>query len=352
MDDVDFKIYVLLPFKDAKIKQKINKENVTFITSFYSWWQFPKNISIIKKMLYFILYLFEPLFMISIYNKLKHIDFDIVHSNTSVIDVGNKIAKKFKKPHIWHFREYTGKHLDFIKGKKASYKYINDSNSQILYISKAIENFYKQNIHINNTKLIYDGINTHKEFERKYIDRTNVKFLFVGTLEENKGQMLAITACGYLKEKNINNYELLLIGGDPTGYSKQILSKAEDLGLEEHIQYLGFCNSVDKLRTEVDVELMCSPNEAFGLVTAEAMAMGNPVIGSNSGATPEIVDKQTGLLYEPNNAKNLSEQMIKFIQNKKLIQEKGKKAKDKIEKNFSIEKHVANILKVYKEVLK
>ena len=56
-----------------------------------------------------------------------------------------------------------------------------------------------------------------------------------------------------------------------------------------------------------DVLLVCSRAEAFGRVTIEAMQASLPIIGSRSGATPELVrDRFNGLLYEPSNTKDLA----------------------------------------------
>ena len=45
-------IYVVVPFKDAKIVQELKKMNINVIVRFYSWWQVPVNVSKIKQMLF------------------------------------------------------------------------------------------------------------------------------------------------------------------------------------------------------------------------------------------------------------------------------------------------------------
>ena len=66
--------------------------------------------------------------------KIKKMNIDVIHSNTSVIDVGAKVAKQLGIKHVWHFREFTGKHLSFIK--KDPYKFINNNTDRVIYISK------------------------------------------------------------------------------------------------------------------------------------------------------------------------------------------------------------------------
>jgi putative colanic acid biosynthesis glycosyltransferase len=54
--------------------------------------------------------------------------------------------------------------------------------------------------------------------------------------------------------------------------------------------------------------------ESFGYVTAESLCLGTPVIGFNKGATPEIVDTESGLLIAHQDKKHLRQAIIEFLQ--------------------------------------
>ena len=54
-------------------------------------------------------------------------------------------------------------------------------------------------------------------------------------------------------------------------------------------------------------------HESFGIVTAEALLLGVPVFGYNGGATPELVDTESGLLVNTLEKKELSDQFQSFI---------------------------------------
>ena len=59
---------------------------------------------------------------------------------------------------------------------------------------------------------------------------------------------------------------------------------------------------------------MASKAETFGMVTIESMAAGTPVIGSNAGGTPELLDDgKRGILFETMNAESLSEAIKHFV---------------------------------------
>ena len=116
---------------------------------------------------------------------------------------------------------------------------------------------------------------------------------------------------------------------------------------------MGQVNNMPALRSEVDVELVCSRAEAFGRVTAEAMMAGLPVIGSNTGGTPElIVEGETGFLYEYNNLDDLVDKMEILITNSKLRNIMGQKAQNYAIEHFTIDRCVDEIEAVYHQVLK
>ena len=102
------------------------------------------------------------------------------------------------------------------------------------------------------------------------------------------------------------------------------------------------------LRKKIDVELVCSRAEAFGRSTVEAMLGGIPVIGCNSGGTPELVkDEITGFLFEYGNYIELSEKMLQFINDKKLVQKMGVAAQEEAKDLYFIDKCASNVYALY-----
>lgn len=349
----NYEIYVVVPFKNAKIVDELKLRNVKIISSFYGWWQYPTNLSFVMKTLWKIIYRFNFISYFRLVRKIKKLNIDVIHTNTSVIDIGCKVAKKLNIPHVWHFREFTSIHLKFIINSSKAYKFINDNGGQLIFISKAVSNFYKENIKNKNCHIVYDGIPKEYYYKKEYQEHKTVNFLLVGTLEENKGQMLAIEACKKLKDENINNFTLTFIGNDPTNYSEKLISKAKEYKLDSKVKYKGFTKNVLNARKKYDVELMCSPKEAFGLVTVEAMFSGNPVIGSNSGATPEIIEDGTnGYLYRLNDSNDLKNKMKKFITKPNLIKKLGLNAQKIATNKFSSKNYYDSIIEIYNNVRK
>ena len=68
-----------------------------------------------------------------------------------------------------------------------------------------------------------------------------------------------------------------------------------------------------------DLIILPTYEETFGLVVAESMMMNVPVIGSNSGGVPEIIQDETnGLMFETRNSDSLAEKVLMIINNKEF----------------------------------
>ena len=100
----DCEITVLVP-SVGELTDSLSKSGIRYIVTSYYQWELPtiKKITqqvkcIIKKLLNIVLF----------YKAYKQIpcDFDLIHSNSSVIHIGDYLSKKLRIPHIWHLREY------------------------------------------------------------------------------------------------------------------------------------------------------------------------------------------------------------------------------------------------------
>lgn len=93
-------------------------------------------------------------------------------------------------------------------------------------------------------------------------------------------------------------------------------------------------------------------NEAFGIVVAEAMSHGLPVIASRIGAIPEIVeDGRTGLLFEPGNAYDLAEKMKLLWNNPELCRQMGRAGKEKVLREYSENVYYERLMGVYMKAM-
>ncbi len=129
----------------------------------------------------------------------------------------------------------------------------------------------------------------------------------IGRIDEKKGQLFLVQAIQKLRSQGIN--VALLIVGEPTindtkgkEYYDKLMEFISDNKLENHVFIADYTTNVAEFYQAIDVFVMSSVGETYGMVTLEAMLSKTPVIGTNSGGTTEILGEgQFGELYEVGN---------------------------------------------------
>ena len=353
------KVIAVVPFKSGQVYRKLLELGILTKKIFFGWWMMPEYWNVFMKIAFRILYALEWIPQKKIEKIVKQENIQIIHSNSSAIDIGARVSAKTCVPHVWHFREY-GKddyRLEFLKGRKKSIAYVNNSDSQVVFISKDLRNYYSD-ICDEHCQVIYNGISKEYLNEKKYqiAGKQKVIFLIAGNMQRTKGHMTALKAAKLLLDEGISNFELWIAGGvaatqDSRNYAKEIKQFVDD-NLGEHCKILGSVSDMKSLRAQTDVEIVCSNREAFGRVTVEAMMAGNPVIGADSGANLElIIDGINGELFINGNAQKLANKMQLFIQEPVKIVACGKKARAYAEKFYTSEKNTQNIEELYYSLL-
>lgn len=353
-------ITVLIPVYQSKLRKELVKRNVSIIVKFYGWWQESSSWKWYLKLAFRFLYYTENITAFFLAKRLKNVKIDIVHSNSSVIDIGLRIAKRLHVKHVWHFREY-GKDdfsLEYILGKKKSMEIVNSNTDKIVFISKDLASYYHDCINDNLQVVIYNGIASSYLYKKDIKDFNKDKTIFLSSsnLNRNKGQSLILSACKLLLDEGISDFEVLIAGRassineDSIIYEKELHEYA-DKYLKGNVAFLGYVDDMFKLRKSTDVELVCSKREAFGRVTVEAMMSSNAVIGSFSGANPELIsDNKNGLLFKEDDVVDLSQKMKKVILNQEFRNNLCLEAFES-SKSFTAKKNAMSIEMLYKEIL-
>ncbi len=162
--------------------------------------------------------------------------------------------------------------------------------------------------------------NHNKEECRKYFNLPRDKFIFgyIARIEDQKDQKTAIKA---FAKANLDNAVLCLAGTPATKeYMEELHALTAEYKISESVYILDFTPHVDKLMNAFDVFVMSSQSETFGLVNAEAIASGLPVIATDSGGVPEIIHHEKhGLLFTQKDYSTLAEHMTKLYNNRDML---------------------------------
>ena len=147
---------------------------------------------------------------------------------------------------------------------------------------------------------VASSLRSRKAKVRELPTRRPVRFGTAGHLRTYKGAHIAIAAIAKLRQRGVEA-ELCIAGTGPKQPQMQAL--AERLGVQDNIHFYGFVSDMQSFYDELDCYVHPAMREAFGLVCAEAMLAGCPVIATEVDGLPEVVTHgQTGLCVAPRRA--------------------------------------------------
>ena len=170
----------------------------------------------------------------------------------------------------------------------------------------------------------------------------------LGRLSPEKGQIHLLKAIKSVK--NIFPDILLLVIGDGA-LRKELESFVEKENLTHNVRFTGLCYDPTPFLRDIDIFILPSLYESFGIVLLEAMAQGKPVIASRVNGIPEVVaDQHTGILVPPANPQALAEAIIKLANNKELARKMGLSGYERVNKLFRKEQMVANFDNLYRKL--
>jgi glycosyltransferase involved in cell wall biosynthesis len=204
--------------------------------------------------------------------------------------------------------------------------------------------------------LIPFGVNLTK-FSK--INRTHFDTIRIGTirtLEEKYGIEYLIRAFALIYDKN-PNVHLDIIGDGP---QREFLEQlANSLKVSERVQFHGYINQniefekyIDLLQSfDIFTILSIIDSETFGVAAVEASACGIPIVATNVGGLPEVVDNEiTGIIVPPKNAEQVAIALERLIVNKELRNEMGIKGREKVEMQYNWQNNVKQMINLYRKL--
>jgi glycosyltransferase involved in cell wall biosynthesis len=231
--------------------------------------------------------------------------------------------------------------------------------NKIIAISDAVRDHLLRNgISAEKIEVIHNGVNLstfapRSSPLRKGLGFTDEHFVFgmVAQLAPWKGHEFFIRAAAQVAQA-IPPARFLIVGDDlfddHPDYVHQLLALTESLSLKDKLQFLGYREDIVDVLASLDALVLPSLNEPFGRVLIEAMAMEKPVIASNGGGPPEIVDHETnGWLVPPQDVDALADAILQLAQNREWSQHLGKAGRAKVEREFDIALTVQRTQAVY-----
>lgn len=171
-----------------------------------------------------------------------------------------------------------------------------------------------------------------------------------GRLAKEKDQATLLKASSQIAQR-ATNVELVLAGDGPL--RPELEKLAQELGLGDHVKFLGYRNDIAQLLNIFDVYALSSIREGLSLSILEAMAAGLPVVATEVGGNPEVViEGKTGYLVPCASAEKLGSAIMKLYNDRPLAQAMGEAGRKAIHEKFDLDHMASQYERLYKEALK
>ena len=167
----------------------------------------------------------------------------------------------------------------------------------------------------------------------------------VGRLELEKGHPTLLEAWPLVLERVPRAYLLIVGEGSRQDALHQI---AREQGIERHVIFTGRRDDIPAVTAALDVAVLPSYREAQGLTILEAMAMSRPVVASNVGGIPEMVeDGVTGLLVPPHDPPALAAAVSRLLLDHPLADTLARAGHDLVHDRFCVQRMVNAVQELY-----
>jgi len=289
----------------------------------------------------------------SVKKYMKQNEIALIHAHTRITQVMGCLLDRFAGI------PYVSTCHGFFK-KRLSRRMAPCWGRKVIAISEAVAHHLKQDFNVQREQIsqINNGIDLEQFAEVDEQTKRNLRKDFsieaepligiVARLSDVKGQDILIQAMPSIM-KEFPQVKLLIVGqGKMESELKHLVEK---LNLQKHVLFYPVVNETKRILILLDVFIMPSRQEGLGLSVMEAMACGIPVVASNVGGLPALVqDGKTGLLVQPDHPEALARAILQFLRNPSLASSIAKEAKQLIERLYSAEDMVKKTLAVYERL--
>lgn len=283
---------------------------------------------------------------------------DLIHAHSQSLCLVAALVKVMTgTPYIWT------NHIDEMANPKLFRKVLKFLQFPIISVSTDLKMMLTDEYGVSGKRItvVNNGINTSNFYPLPEEEKTLLKAQYLGKSEEKyivsilarmsraKGHMYLLEAINSLQQsEGIDNIQVLIAGKlYERGYWDNLCKYAQEHGI--NVKFLGFQNPREIFGIS-DISVLPSIYEGFGLTVIESLAMGCPVIRSD---TPGWMDtKGIALVFNKKNVEDLEEKLLYAYRNKEKMKEMGLVGREVVLSKFTIQAQVENTMNVYQRYIK
>lgn len=224
--------------------------------------------------------------------------------------------------------------------------------NKIIVISKSVyDSVIKKYKNINRISIVYNGVD-YSKFMPRQKGNNQYRIGCIARLDPIiKGQDVLLNAIKILKEKKIN-VQCVIVGEAPKekpSILDELKNVVNELNISDRVFFTGNSNDVPKVLSTLDILILPSRKEGFGLAIIEAFFSKVPVIASNTEGPKELIkDNLYGDLFESNDYNDLADKIENVL--KMNVDIKVERAFNYAMNNFSIKRMINNLSNIYTNI--
>ena len=215
----------------------------------------------------------------------------------------------------------------------------------LVAVSQDLKRFICEKVGIPETRVevIYNGVAPAQTVTDEDVQKCKAELRIsgdypvlgvVGSLYPVKGHRFLLEAMPEILGR-WPKAQLLVIGRGELDVA--LKEQVERLAIGANVQFLGMRQDVPRLLSVLDAVVLPSLSEGLSLALLEAMASGKPVVATEVGGNPELVDYgKTGFLVQPEDTKDLAANLVKLLSDQGMMQQFSRQAAERVRQHFSL----------------
>jgi glycosyltransferase involved in cell wall biosynthesis len=265
-------------------------------------------------------------------------------------------ARALKLPHIWH--EHGIKRIH--RFNRPIYRWVGNSCSHVVGPSDAVvARLREAGITPAKLRTVYNGIDLDK-FTRRDDEMRRMRLelglrvgehsvALIGQLLPHKGHQLLIDAAPAVLRAYPRTKFFFIGALENPPYEAALRTAILAKDLTEHFVFTGWIRDVHTAISVMDMSVVPTLTpEPAALSLMEAMAIGCPLVASRTGGTTElVVERETGLLFEPGNVNQLADRIIEILGDADLRRRLALGGRKRMAEHFSLERHLDEVTRLY-----
>lgn len=228
---------------------------------------------------------------------------------------------------------------------------------KIIAVSRGIEEAYQAVVPKSKLELVLNAVNIpaalsnseRKKIRAEITDNPQAKLILcVGRLITGKGLSELLQAFARIYEKKTDT--LLVIVGEGN-IKEDLVLQSHQLGIFEHVRFLGYRNDILDLLRAGDMYVSASYSEGMSIALIEAMAVGLPVVTTNVGEAPSLIENQRGVLIQPRDVEALTKSIINLLDHPEEMKRMGNAAREYVINHLSPSIWLRQLMVVYQKAM-